>query len=145
MNGTYQPLVNYISEDSYREINEYEKKHEEENRFRIKNFFDKYSDNFINFLITSIKNCNIMHVYNSQTWNFSYNILGSDIKILDPNNPDNALIVIKLFFKKCCKILNVELVNFELSNQDHDQLEFTVFIKNPFIEKREEKIEKYMI
>jgi len=40
MNGTYQPLINYISEDSYRKINEYESKRQNELEFRVKNFFD---------------------------------------------------------------------------------------------------------
>ena len=44
MNGTYQPLINYISEDSYRKINEYESKRQDELEFRVKNFFDKYAD-----------------------------------------------------------------------------------------------------
>ena len=81
MNGTYQPLINYISEDSYRKINEYESKRQNELEFRVKNFFDKYADSVINYIINSIRDCDILSVYNTDTWNLSYGFLAADIKI----------------------------------------------------------------
>ena len=144
MNGSYQPLINYISEDSYRKINEYESKRQNELEFRVKNFFDKYADSVINYIINSIRDCDILSVYNTDTWNLSYGFLAADIKILDPNNPDGAMIVIKEFFKKCCNILSVEFEKLELAEQQGEKIIFVIYIKNPFIDKFKDKVRKIM-
>lgn len=130
MNGKYSKLTDYISD----KIANSEKEIENQNRelkFRIENFFHKYADNFINKIITDIKGCDISKVITEDTWNFSYQILGSDIKILNPVNPDVSFKVVKQFFKRCCEELSVELVKFDLAQQVEDKLEFVVYIKNP--------------
>jgi valyl-tRNA synthetase len=130
MNGKYSKLTDYISD----KIANSEKDIENQNRelkFRIENFFHKYADNFINKIISDIKGCDISKVITEDTWNFSYQILGSDIKILNPVNPNVSFKVVKQFFKRCCEELSVELVKFDLAQQVDDKLEFVVYIKNP--------------
>lgn len=130
MNGKYSKLTDYISDKiaiSEKEIENQNK----ELKFRIENFFHKYSDNFINKIISDIKGCDISKVITEDTWNFSYQILGSDIKILNPVNPNVSFKVVKQFFKRCCEELSVELVKFDLAQQVEDKLEFVVYIKNP--------------
>lgn len=130
MNGKYSKLTDYISD----KIANSEKDIENQNRelkFRIENFFHKYADNFINKIISDIKGCDISKVITEDTWNFSYQILGSDIKILNPVNPNVSFKVVKQFFKRCCEELSVDLVKFDLAQQVDDKLEFVVYIKNP--------------
>ena len=130
MNGKYSKLTDYISD----KIANSEKDIENQNKelkFRIENFFHKYADNFINKIISDIKGCDISKVITEDTWNFSYQILGSDIKILNPVNPNVSFKVVKQFFKRCCEELSVELVKFDLAQQVDDKLEFVVYIKNP--------------
>lgn len=130
MNGKYSKLTDYISDKIANSEKEIENQNKEL-KFRIENFFHKYSDNFINKIITDIKGCDISKVITEDTWNFSYQILGSDIKILNPVNPDVSFKVVKQFFKRCCEELSVELVKFDLAQQVEDKLEFVVYIKNP--------------
>ena len=144
MNGTYQPLINYVSDEQSKKLNQLLDKQKEEIEFRIKNFFDKYSDNFINQLITNIKECDINTVLTVPTWNFAYQILGSDIKILDPNSPENAARIIGIFFKVCCENLELEYEKFELESQIEDKLEFTVIVKNPLNKLDDKKIYELM-
>lgn len=143
MNGIYNKLTDYIQDkiDKLQKNNSIQK---QETEFRTKNFFDKYADNFMNKIISDIKGCDLSKVINENTWNFAYTMLGSDIKILDPVNPDKAFIIVKLFFKRCCEILNVELVKFELTNQVEDKLEFTIFIKNPVNPISENELYEYI-
>jgi hypothetical protein len=144
MNGIYQPLINYITEEQSKEINKILSKRNEELEFRVKNFFDKYSDTFINYLIKEIKECNIAAVCDKQYWVFAYNINGSDIKILDPKDPDTAIICLNAFFKICCEVLKVEFEKSELANQDGDRIEFTITIKNPLNKITEKNIYEMM-
>ena len=95
-------------------------------------------------IINSIRNCDILSVYYTDTWNLSYGILAADIKILDPNNPDGAMIIIKEFFKKCCNILSVEFEKLELADQQGEKIIFVIYIKNPFIDKFKDKVKKIM-
>lgn len=143
MNGVYNKLTDYIQDkiDNLQKNNSIQK---QETEFRTKNFFDKYADNFMNKIISDIKGCDLSKVINENTWNFAYTMLGSDIKILDPVNPDKAFIIVKLFFKRCCEILNVELIKFELANQVEDKLEFTIFIKNPINPIPENELYEYI-
>lgn len=143
MNGVYNKLTDYIQDkiDILQKNNSIQK---QETEFRTKNFFDKYADNFMNKIISDIKGCDLSKVINENTWNFAYTILGSDIKILDPVNPNKAFIIVKLFFKRCCEILNVELAKFELTNQVEDKLEFTIFIKNPINPISEKELYEYI-
>lgn len=144
MNGSYKPLIEYINEDSLKQIEEYEKSHKKEFEFRFKNFWDKYSDHFINDLITQIKNCDIIKIYPTEVWTLQYRILGSDIKIIDPENPDNSLEAMKIFFKRCCNILSVEFTEFDLIQQEGDELIFTVSFKNPLRARYEQNLENIM-
>lgn len=143
MNGQYMALTDYISDEQKEKLNKFKASNLNEFKFRVKNFFDKYEDNLINKLITDIKNCNLESVFNSETWNFSYKILASDIKILDPINPDRSFKVVSVLFKECCKNLKVELKNFTLEAQEGEDLHFTLYIKNPLNMITEEEILSY--
>lgn len=131
MNGTYKSLVEYITQEQYAEIDSYEKSRSKEFQFRFKNFCDKYMDQVINNIIEQIKSCNILSVYTQEIWTLEYSILGSDIKIIDPENPDNSMNALTIFFKKCCEILKIEFVNYELTRQEGDNIFMTISFKNP--------------
>lgn len=135
MNGSYKALVDYISPESIKIIDDYEKNHKAELEFRYKNFSDKYGDAFANYLITLIKNSDIMKLYTLDKWIFEYQFLGADIKIIDPENPDTAFELLNIFFKNILSMISVDFIEFELVDQKGDYLRFNITVKNPLKER----------
>jgi len=145
INGTYEPLLTYLDPIAYKRLTEINERKLKEFEFRFKTFSEKYSDRFINDVINQIKNANLENVCFTEIWKFGYKMLGSDIKILDPEEPSNAEIAISYFFKKCFEVLSVEYIKFEFERQDGDDVYMTIYIKNPVKFNLKDEIEKFDI
>lgn len=117
-------ILEFFDQEKLKEVkNEFE--------FRYGNFKNKYYKKLIEFLKEKIKESDIKSVYNKDKWYFTFCILGSDIKILDPDNPNNAFELVRRFFTETFKDLEAEFLNYQLEKQEDDNVYINITIKNP--------------